>query len=108
MEIGGNMEKNMTGQAEPQQIDAWKKQYGEVYCVEVDGSVCYLHKPDRATLKAVASVGMNDPIRSNEVLLENCWIAGDESIKTDDAKFMGVSPVLAELVQIKEAVLKKL
>ena len=51
---------------------------------------------------------MSDPIRSNEVLLENCWLGGDESVKTDDSKFMGVSPVLAEIIQVKEATLKKL
>ena len=98
----------MTGHASEEQIQDWKRKYGDVYAIETEGSVCYLHKPDRSTMKAVAAVGMNDPIRSNEVLLENCWLGGDESIKTDDAKFFAVSPKLAELIEVKEAELKKL
>lgn len=96
------------GKATEEQIQEWKRKHGEVYEVVVGDSACYLHNPDRATLKAVAAVGMSDPIRSNEVLLENCWLGGDESVKTDDSKFMGVSPVLAEIIQVKEATLKKL
>lgn len=35
-------------------------------------------------------------------------LAGDEEIKTDDALFLGVSTKLGELVEVKEAELKKL
>ncbi len=102
----GNNE--LKGKASEEQILRWKGQYKDVYQIEVGDSVCYLRKPDRATMKAVASLGTNDPIRSNEVLLENCWIGGDESIKTDDDKFFGVSSQLANLIEIKQAELKKL
>lgn len=96
------------GKATEEQIQEWKRKYGTVYEVAVEDSMCYLHSPDRATMKAVAAVGISDPIRSNEVLLENCWLGGDESIKTNDPLFMGVSQVLADILQIKEAYLKKL
>lgn len=103
------MEKiELKGAASEQQIAQWKAQHKDVYQIEVDGSVCYLKKPDRSTLKAMASLGMSDPIRSNEVLLENCWLGGDASIKTDDEKFFGVSTKLAEIVEVKQAELKKL
>lgn len=100
--------KILTGEASPEQVNAWKQQHGDVYIVKVEGSAGYLRKPDRDTMKAVASIGSSDPVRSNEVLLENCWLGGDESIKTDDAKFFGVSATLAELVEVKAAELKKL
>lgn len=100
--------KILKGEATPEQVNAWKRQHGEVFMVTVDGSAGYLRKPDRDTMKAVATIGTNDPIRANEVLLENCWLGGDESIKTDDAKFFGVSATLAELVEVKAAELKKL
>ena len=102
------MERQLKGHASEEQIQEWKRKHGSVYAIETGDSVCYLHKPDRSTMKAVAAVGINDPIRSNEVLLENCWLGGDESIKTDDEKFFSVSPMLAELIEIKEAELKKL
>ena len=94
--------------ATEQQITQWKAQYKDIYQIEVDCSVCYLKKPDRATMKAITSIGMTDPIRSNEVLLENCWLGGDENIKTDDEKFFGVSAKLADILEMKQAELKKL
>lgn len=103
------MEKTESkGQATAAEIAVWKREHGDVYQVTVGGSACYLKKPDRTTLKMVAAVGGSDPVRANEVLLENCWLGGDESVKTDDEKFFGVSAKLAELVTVKEAELKKL
>jgi len=70
--------------------------------------VAYLKKPNRKALGAAAVVGKADPMKYNEILLNNCWIEGDEKIKTDDSLFLGVSAQLAELIEIKEASLKKL
>lgn len=97
-------EKNVV----PEQIEAWKKKHGDVFRVTVGGKVAYLKRPDRKTLGAAAVVGKNDPMKYNEILLKNCWLDGDEEIKTDDSLFLGVSSKLAELVEIKEAELKKL
>jgi len=49
-----------------------------------------------------------DPLRFNEVILENCWLGGDEEIKTNDELFLAVSSKLPDLIQIKEATLEKL
>ncbi|MCD8030078.1 MAG: hypothetical protein LUF04_10385 [Bacteroides sp.] len=91
-----------------QKISEWKEKYGEVFQVEVDGHVAYLRKPTRKALGAAAVVGKSDPMKYNEILLTNCWLEGDEEIKTDDSLFLGVSAQLAELIEIKEATLKKL
>lgn len=100
-----NKEQSLTVE---QKIERWKAQYGEVYKYEVDGKECYLHKPDRKTLGAASVIGNKDPMKYNEVMLNNCWIEGDEIIKTNDAYFMGVSQVLASLIEVKEGELKKL
>jgi len=92
----------------PEKIEQWKKQYGDVYAYEVDGNVAYLRKADRKTIAAAQSIAGSDAIRYNEILLENCWLGGDEIIKTDDAYFLGISSFLAELIQIKVGELKKL
>lgn len=91
-----------------EKIETWKKKYGEIFLVEVDGRSAYLKKPDRKALGAAAVIGKTDPMKYNEILLSNCWIEGDEEIKTDDALFLGVSAQLAELIEIKEATIKKL
>jgi hypothetical protein len=101
-------EKEFKGQASAEQIEAWKKQNREIFELRIEKSVCYLKKPDRQTLKAMAAVAAGDPIKSSEIMLENCWIAGDNSIKTDDVKFLAAVAKLSELIEVKQAELKKL
>lgn len=102
------MSEKSTKTITPEQIEVWKKKHGDVFCVTVSDKVAYLKRPDRKTLGAAAVVGKSDPMKYNEILLNNCWLAGDEEIRTDDALFLGVSAKLGELVEIKEAELKKL
>ena len=66
-----------------EQIDAWKKQHGEIYAIKVDGKTAYLKKPDRKTLSFASVAGQKDPMKFNEIILENCFIGGDEEIKKD-------------------------
>lgn len=101
-------EKELIGKATPEQIEEWKKKYGTVHAVVVDGHIGYLKKPDRKVLGYASSVGAKDPIKFNELLLTNCWLGGSEDIKTDDEMFLGASSVLATLIEVKEAELVKL
>lgn len=91
-----------------EQITLWKKKYGVVFQLDVDGKTAYLRKPDRKTLSYASTVGQSDPLKFNEVLLKGCWIDGDEEIRTDDDLFLAASGKLGELIQVKEAELKKL
>lgn len=100
-------ETKLIGQATPEQIEAWKLQFGTVKEVEIDGHVCYLRLPDRKILGMASALG-SDPIKFNELLLANCWLGGSEAIKTNDELFFGVSQVLGELVTFKTAKIKNL
>ena len=91
-----------------EQIESWKKKHGDVFEVNVDGKTAYLKRPDRKVLGAASVLGKDDPMKYNETLLENCWLGGDEEIKTDDSLFLGVSSVLAEIIEIKKAEIKKI
>ncbi len=90
------------------QIEEWKNKYGSVYKIEVDGRIAYLRSPSRKVIGYASSVGQKDPMKFNEMLLNNCWLAGDEKIKTDDSLFMGVAAKLADIIEVKEATLEKL
>lgn len=92
----------------PQQIEAWKKEHGNVFLIEVGGKKAYLRGADRKTISYATAVGAKDPVAFNEALLQNLWLAGDEEIKTNDSLFMGASSQLHELIEIKAATLKKL
>ena len=91
-----------------EQIQEWKKQYKDVFVISVEDKKVYLRTPDRKTLSYASTLATKDPLRFNEVILENCWLGGDEEIKTNDELFLAVSSKLPDLIQIKEATLEKL
>lgn len=96
--------------ATPEQIKAWKEQHLDVYQIEIpeDNKVCYLRKPTRTELSYGSKVGAQDPMKFNEHILNVCWLAGDEEIKTNDSLFLAVSTQLEEVLAFKKAELKKL
>ncbi|MFU8843484.1 MAG: hypothetical protein ACNA7V_06705 [Bacteroidales bacterium] len=100
--------EKLTGEASPEQIELWKKKHRDIFRLVVDGHVGYFKKPDRKTLSYATVAGAKDPIKFNEVLMNNCWVGGSEEIKTDDSLFFSASGKLAELIEIKEAELVKL
>lgn len=106
--------KKTTEQAVTQeQIDLWKKKHRDVWMVTVVGDddkeyTCYMRKPDRKQLSLAMRLSQKDPLKFNESIINGCWLAGDEEIKTDDELFMAVSTRLDELINYKEAEIKKL
>lgn len=96
------MEKEIT----QEQIAAWKKQFGDIFKIEVDGKICILHKPDRKALAYAMSE--KNQIRQIEILLANCWIEGDEEIKTDTSLFLSVSQNIAAILELKQSEISKL
>ena len=91
-----------------QQITEWKQKHGEIFKITVDGKEAYLRKPDRKILSYVTSMASNEPLKFNEILLNNCWLGGDTEIKTDDTLFLSASAKLGQLIEIKSAELVKL
>lgn len=91
-----------------EQIEAWKKEHGDIFKISVEDKVCYLKRPSRKTLAYASSVATKDPIKFNEIILNGCWLAGDEEIKTNDTYFLGASAKLTDLIEVKEAELVKL
>ena len=61
-----------------QQIEEWKAKHGELFEITV------------------------------EVMLNQLWVAGDEEIKTRDDLFLAASQKMQEVLEVKEAEIKKL
>ncbi len=101
-------ETKLNGAATEKQIAEWKEKHGDVWAITVGGSVCYLKRPSRKALSYASMMGKSDPLRFSETMLNECWLGGDERIKTDDSLFLGAASKVAELVEVKEAVIKKL
>ena len=89
-----------------EQIAEWKKKHGDLFEITVGGKTCILHRPTRKDL-SYASV-VKDPIKMSEVMLKNLWVAGDEEIQTQDDLFLGAISKMEEVLQVKEAEIKKL
>ena len=69
----------------------------------------YVRKPKRRDLSyASSAAAKKGGLGYIEAVMKNCKLGGDDSIITDDAKFMGASGQMATLIDIKEAELKKL
>jgi hypothetical protein len=94
-------------------VKAWKKEHGKIrqFTVKKDDGTevsCILRTPDRKVMGAALQAQKSDPIRSKEIVLVNCWLAGDEEIKTNDALFLSVASQLDDLIEIKETEVKEL
>jgi hypothetical protein len=111
--------KSLPGGVTQDQVNAWKKAIaadnGKVYKIEVPSDhpadppyTCYLRTPTRQTLGAVSGRISADPIKANEILLQNCWLGGDDVIRTRDDLFLSASAKLGDLFNIKEASIKEL
>jgi hypothetical protein len=92
----------------PEQIAKWKTQHGEVFVYTVDNLACYLKRPSRQVVELATAEGANRPFKFTEVILANCWLDGNDELRTADKYFMGLSGKVAELVEIKTGELKKL
>lgn len=103
------METNVkAAEVTPEMIEGWKKQYGSVFELKVEDKIAFLRTPDRKTMSYAATVVSNNPIKFNEILLNGCWLAGDEEIRTSDAYFLSVMSKMADLFEVKESTLVKL
>lgn len=91
-----------------EQIVEWKKKHGSIFLLEVEGSKVYLKKPGRKELSLATTMSEGDPIAFNESIINSCWLAGDEDVKTDDSKFLAISSKLETIIEVAEASVKKL
>lgn len=97
----------LKGQLSDAEVEALKAKYKDVFELKIENSYAYLRKPNRKELGAASTMGATDPLAFNESLLADCWLAGDENIKTDDELFLAACQVLPTLLEAKTAALKK-
>ena len=89
-----------------EQIKEWKAKHGELFEITVEDKSCILHRPTRKDLSYASAVKY--PIKMSEVMLNALWIAGDEEITEDDSLFLAAIQKMQEILEVKEAEIKKL
>ena len=97
------------------QLQEWKAKYGDVYEISVpkeegsEGSYTgYFHKPNRASIANASRFMQDNPFKANEILFNSALIECDDAMKSDDAVYISACSKVGELLQIREASLKKL
>lgn len=91
------------------QIEEFKKKYGSVFQYTTkDGKSCLLRSPDLNILDACRTISGGSSIKFDEALLSNCWIAGDEELKTVDKYKIGLFDWLGGIIQKIEGELEEL
>lgn len=98
----------MAKEASTKQINTWKEEHGEIFQFKVGDKICYLKSPSRKALSYASIAAQTDPLKYNEVILDDCWLDGDEEIKTDNGLFLSISQYLPTLVEMKEVEMVKL
>lgn len=92
----------------PEQIAAWKATHGEVFCLSSPKGDVYLSKPTRAVLSLILTKAKTDVMAAADVVLKNCWLAGDESVKEDNGFLLGVVNQLDALIETVTVEVKKI
>lgn len=69
----------------------------------------YYKKADRFTIAKALSLYHQDKVfESGEALLMNCWIGGDERVKTDDDLYISTAVKLKDATQFHGGALEKI
>lgn len=89
-----------------EQVKEWKARHGELFEITVEDKSCILHRPTRKDLSYASAV--KDPVKMSEVMLNALWVAGDEEIKEDDSLFLAAIQKMQDILEVKEAEIKKL
>jgi len=91
------------------QVKNWKDKHGDIFAIESEGLTAIVSDPSQnlAVMKMAAAAAAKNghlgrPAAIAEVVLNNCWVAGDAQIKTDPAHVIGVGDQIDELVDIPE------
>ena len=86
---------------------------GAKFVLEIEGKTAYLKPISRATMEVAMGLIMpthGNPklITAGEVILNSCWISGDEEIRKDEDLLIEACLQAVALIERKESSLKKL
>lgn len=91
-------------------IAAWKKEHGEVYQIEVDDKILILRRPGIQDLERAmaADPKRKKPFNFNRSIHNNCKLYEDPGFSSDDQVLLAAYAQFDEIIEMREAQLKKL
>ncbi|ANQ49615.1 hypothetical protein MY04_4798 [Flammeovirga sp. MY04] len=88
-------------------IQAWKKEHGDINLIETeDGKQAVIWNPTQSlnVMKQVMTAFQNSEFDAVEVVINNCFIEGDDL--TGDADIMGIAKKIKHLLDLPDAFIK--
>lgn len=111
-EEGKKYAATFDGGIKEETIRQWKARYGKIVRIDVaDGDelhVGYFHRPKLETMSAVSKIGKTDEVKSAEVMFDNCWLGGSESLRNDAILFLEATKQLGKMFSTCLSSLKNL
>lgn len=87
-------------------IDKWKKEHGSVFALETDdGKVGYIKDPlsdFRTVRQAFGALEKQGAIGMAVTYMNNCWLGGDEELRTDESYGNGLADQLDEIAMLPD------
>ena len=81
-------------------IDEYKKKYNHVFkYTSKDGKSCLLRNPDLKIIDACRTLSGGSSVKFDKALVDNCWIEGDEELRTSDEHLMGLYDWLGSIIR---------
>lgn len=94
------------------QIKLWKQKHGKVFEIVVKDKdkeyKGYFKKPGIDILSAASKYVTDDPIKSSRIIYENCKLAIDPEVETNEELQLSMMLACNQLFQIKLAEVKEL
>lgn len=92
-----------------EQIEAWKKEHGDVYALPVEDKTGYLRGPKMQDYKrAFVAMKKQGEVAFGETMLTALWLGGDDEIKTDDTYFLAARKELMDFFNYDDPEIKEL
>lgn len=97
-------------QTDSKKLEEYKAKYKGVYLITVEDKAALFRKPSRQDISfaTAASSQGKDAIAFTESIMKNTFLEGDREILEDDDYFMSAMTVTNEMVESKQAEIKKL
>lgn len=92
-----------------EQIEKLKKEHGAQNVTHVifkDGKQVLLSKPSRKVVSLARAKSAQDSMNGLDVILANCWLAGDEEIKDSVGHLLFLDTQINKLVGLVEGEIK--
>lgn len=104
------MDKKETTRPTAAQIAAWKKEHDQLFQLEVEGKILILRKPKMRDLERgyASDPKKQKPFNFHRSIIENCQLFADEGLLENDDNYFALCTKLDEVIQVKEAEIKKL